>query len=281
MARIAIITGGASGIGAGLARALAEKGVTLVLADIDELGVQMLAEELTAQGRARVSGVALDVRDAAAVQKVVDDTVAEHGRLDMIFNNAGIGVGGNTLELTVEHWDRCIDVNLRGVIHGVQAALPHMVEQGGGYIVNTASLAGLVPSPFLAPYAATKHAVVGLTLSLRTEFEDRGVHFIALCPGFTDTPILDKTMPDDLPEVTVAEPIRGMAAAMPGGIYDLDKLIGDIMGGVEKNDPMVVAPATARTAWRSFRTSPALVIRMITKAAARQAETYVGVSGQD
>ena len=271
MARIAIITGAASGIGAGLARALADKGVLLVLADIDGLGVQMLAEELTAQARTHARGVELDVRDAAAVQSLVDQTVAEHGRLDMIFNNAGIGVGGDTLDLTVEHWDRCIDVNLRGVIHGVQAALPHMVEQGDGYIVNTASLAGLMPAPFLAPYAATKHAVVGLTLSLRAEFEDRGVHFIALCPGFTDTPILDKTMPADFRRCQCPKPIRGMAAAMPGGIYELDKLVEDIVRAVEKNEPLMVTPATARTAWRSFRTSPGLVLKMIAKGAAGQA----------
>ncbi|MFN8126543.1 MAG: SDR family oxidoreductase [Candidatus Nanopelagicales bacterium] len=272
MARIALITGAASGIGKGLATALAEKGVTLVLADIDATGVDLLAEHLG--GMTQVRAATLDVRDADAVQALVDDTVSEHGRLDLIFNNAGIGVGGNALELTPEHWDRAIDVNLRGVIHGVQAALPYMVDQGEGYIVNTASLAGLIPSPFLAPYAATKHAVVGLTLSLRAEFEDRGVHFIALCPGFTDTPILDKTMPEDLPAITTAQPIRGMAAAMPGGIYDLDRLVEDILSGVENNDPLVVAPAAARTAWRSFRTSPGLVLRMIAKGAAKQADRF-------
>lgn len=272
MARIALITGAASGIGRALATTLAEKGVTLVLADIDATGVELLADHLS--GLTDVRAAELDVRDADAVQTLVDDTVSEHGRLDMIFNNAGIGVGGSTLELTPEHWDRAIDVNLRGVIHGVHAALPHMVAQGEGYIVNTASLAGLLPSPFLAPYAATKHAVVGMTLSLRAEFEDQGVHFIALCPGFTDTPILDKAMPEDLPDVNTSQPIRGMAAAMPGGIYDLDSLVEDIIAGVEKNDPLVVAPASARTAWRSFRTSPGLVLRMITKGATKQADRF-------
>lgn len=274
MARTAIITGAASGIGAELARALGDKGMTLVLADVDTVGVELVADEVNRSGRGSARGFHLDVRNAAAVQRLVDDTVEEHGRLDMIFNNAGVGVGGDTLELTVEHWDRCIDVNLRGVIHGVQAALPHMVAQGNGYIVNTASLAGLLPSPFLAPYAATKHAVVGLTLSLRTEFEDRGVHFIALCPGFTDTPILDKTMPADLPPVSVNDPVRGMAEAMPGGIYELDRLVADIVRAVERNDPVMVAPASARTAWRAFRLSPGRVLRLIAKGAARQAAAY-------
>ena len=279
MTRIAIITGAASGIGAGLARALADKGVTLVLGDIDGLGVELLAEELNAQGRASVRGVHLDVRDAAAVQRVVADTVAEHGRLDMMFNNAGIGVGGDALELTVTHWDRCIDVNLRGVIHGVHAALPYMVDQGEGYIINTASLAGLIPSPFLAPYAATKHAVVGMTLALRTEFEGRGVHFIALCPGFTDTPILDKPNPSDLPEVKSDQPIRGMAAQMPGGIHDLDTLVEEIVRTVEKNEPILVTPASARASWRSFRTSPGLVVKLIGKMADRQRQALTGTAG--
>ena len=250
--------------------------MALVLADVDTLGVELIADEVNRSGRGSARGVHLDVRDAAAVQRLVDDTVEQHGRLDMIFNNAGIGVGGDTLDLTVEHWDRCIDVNLRGVIHGVQAALPHMVAQGEGYIVNTASLAGLLPSPFLAPYAATKHAVVGLTLSLRAEFEERGVHFIALCPGFTDTPILDKTMPSDLPAVRVSEPVRGMAEAMPGGVYELDRLIADIVRAVERNEPVMVAPASARTAWRAFRLSPARMIGLITRGASRKASRFVG-----
>lgn len=265
MSRTVIITGGASGIGAGLAAALAGRGDTLVLADIDAAGAEGLAEELTRATGATVTGAGLDVRDAPAFRRLVDDTVARTGRLDLLFNNAGIGVGGDSLELDVAHWDRVIDVNLRGVVHGVTAALPHMVRQGDGHIVNTASLAGLVPSPFLAPYAATKHAVVGMTLSLRVEFADRGVRFTALCPGFTDTPILDKEMPEDLPPVTIRQPVREMAEALPGGVYDLDKLVADTLRGVEHNDPLIVAPATARAAWRSFRTSPAVVLRVITK----------------
>ncbi len=271
MARTALITGAASGIGASLALALAERGVVLVLADIDAVGVEMVADEINRGGRSSATAVALDVRDAAAVQAVVDEAVAAHGRLDMIFNNAGIGVGGDTLELSVAHWDRCIDVNLRGVIHGVQAALPHMVRQGGGYIVNTASLAGLIPSPYLAPYVATKHAVVGLTLSLRAEFEGQGVHFIALCPGFTDTPILDKTMPGDLPPVAQPVSVRRLAAGTPGGIYELDGLIADIIRAVERNDPLLVTPATARAAWRTYRLSPSRMLRLIGRAATRKA----------
>src|SRR3954453_21480548 len=163
MSTVAIVTGGGSGIGAALCRALGARGDTVVVADIDGASAQRTADEV------RGTAAKVDVRDAAAVQALVDDTVAEHGRLDLIFNNAGIGVGGDALELTVAHWDRIIDINLRGVVHGVQAAYPVMAREGSGSIVNPASMAGLTQTPFLAPYVATKHAVVGLSLSLREE----------------------------------------------------------------------------------------------------------------
>src|SRR5207248_6593438 len=127
-----------------------------------------------------------------------------HGRLDLMVNNAGIGIGGETRELLLAHWDRIIDVNLRGVVHGVHAAYPVMIEQGSGHIVNTASLAGLLPSPGATPYAMTKHAVVGLSLSLRGEAAAYGVRVTAVCPGVVETPILDKGGPDDLPKSPAA-----------------------------------------------------------------------------
>jgi len=105
----------------------------------------------------------------------------------VMVNNAGIGVGGEASELTLAHWERVIDVNLRGVIHGVHAAYPVMIAQRSGHIVNTASLAGLMPSPWLTPYAMTKHAVVGLTLSLRAKAAAHGVRVTAVCPGVVDT----------------------------------------------------------------------------------------------
>src|ERR1043166_5903592 len=132
MGRIAIITGAASGIGRALAR----------------------------QGAGAAPPAALDVRDAAAVAALVRSTYDSHGRLDVMVNNAGIAIGGEAYELLLAHWDRAIDVNLRGVVHGVQAVYPLMVRQRSGHIVNTASLAGLLPAPGATAYAMTKHAVV-------------------------------------------------------------------------------------------------------------------------
>ena len=199
MGRIAIITGAASGIGRALARALVLRGDTVVVADIDGDGAERVAGGLARQGPGAVTSAALDVRDAAAVAALVRSTYDSHGRLDLMVNNAGIAIGGEACELLLAHWDRAIDVNLRGVVHGVQAVYPLMVRQRSGHIVNTASLAGLLPAPGATAYAMTKHAVVGLSLSLRGEAAAYGVRVTAVCPGVVETPILDKGGPDDLP----------------------------------------------------------------------------------
>jgi len=269
MNRIVIVTGGASGIGAALSRSHAADGDTVLAVDVDTVGLDLLVDESARTQSTRVSSAVVDVRDADAVRACVDGVVADHGRLDIIYNNAGIGVGGRAHELDTAHWDRVIDVNLRGVVHGVQAALPHMLRHGSGHIVNTASLAGLIPSPGLAPYAATKHAVVGMTLSLRAEYAGR-VGFTVLCPGFTDTPILDKGLPDDLPSVDLPQNIREMADSLPGGIYDLDALVADIRRGVERDEALVVAPRQARVAWRSFRLAPGKFVALVAKQAVAQ-----------
>ena len=146
MRRIAIVTGGASGIGAAIGRALVVRGHDVVLADVEHVAAERLAEQLTAAGPGAALGVRLDVRDGDQVADLVGGVHAAHGRLDLMFNNAGVGAAGEPEELSLAHWDRLIDVNLRGVLHGCRAAYPLMkVQPRGGYIVNTASLAGLVP----------------------------------------------------------------------------------------------------------------------------------------
>jgi hypothetical protein len=147
---------------------LARRGATLIIGDINLSGAQDVARTITASG-GRAFAARVDVRQAGDVQALVDQVVEHHGRLDLIFNNAGIGVGGEFQDFSLEHWRTAVEVNLMGVIHGVAAAYPVMVRHGGGQIVNIASLAGLIPSPGLGPYAATKGAVVSLTHALRLE----------------------------------------------------------------------------------------------------------------
>ena len=258
MTSTAIITGGASGIGAALSRAMVARADTVVVADIDAEGAELHAKQLNETGPGRAWAAPLDVRDATAVQDLVDRVVQAEGRLDVMVNNAGIGVGGEMAELSLAHWDRAIDVNLRGVVHGVHAAFPVMVRQRSGHIVNTASLAGLVPAALLTPYVMTKHAVVGLSLALRPEAASHGIRVTAVCPGFTDTPILDKAGPEDLPKPALAERGRDLATKAQRHLYDAELLAVDILRGMDRNKALVVAPRSARVAWRAIRLAPGL-----------------------
>jgi NAD(P)-dependent dehydrogenase (short-subunit alcohol dehydrogenase family) len=275
MSRVAIVTGGASGIGRALGAALVARGDRVVLADVDGAAVEEAAERLRAGGPGTATAAAVDVRDADAVASLVTGTAARLGRLDLLFNNAGIGIGGPAEELSPAHWDRTVDVNLRGVLHGVQAAYPLMLRQGYGHIVNTASLAGLLPMPGSAPYATTKWAVVGLSLSLRAEGAARGVRGSVVCPGGIDTPILDRGMPADLPRVPTAEAVdaRAVITRFSGGrLYGADALAADVLRGVDRNRPLIVAPRHARVMWRLMRLSPSLVLRVLAAMAARGPE---------
>ena len=162
--KVAIVTGAASGIGKALAGALARRGATVVLADIDEAGAKGGADALAAGPPGRVSGVGprRDRRRGGRLAR------RAHRRRTTATSTScsttpGSGSCGPVHELTLAHWNRAIDVNLRGVVHGVVAAYPVMIRQGHGHIVNTASLAGLLPSPMLTPYGMTKHGVVGLS----------------------------------------------------------------------------------------------------------------------
>ena len=131
------------------------------------------------------------MRDAAAVDAAVADVLTRHGRLDYLFNNAGIAVGGEVADLRLEDWRDAVEVNLMGVVHGVQAAWPRLGAQGFGHVVNTASMAAFLPTALAAPYGTTKSAVLGLSLALRLEGEPRGLRVSVLCPGVVRTPILD------------------------------------------------------------------------------------------
>jgi len=262
--RVAIVTGGASGIGAALVRALAARGATVVIADVDEDAAAAVAQRAGAPDAApgtqepgQVSTAVLDVRDAAAVAGLVNRVAAEHGSLDLMVNNAGIAIGGLVEELILDHWDRVIDVNVRGI----HAAYPVMVRQGHGHIVNTASLAGLVPGPGLAPYAAAKHAVVGMSLSLRAEAATKGVRVSAICPGFVDTPLLGRVNPG-LPQTETGANAVVLARRL-GKLYEADALAQDVLRGVAANKALIVAPGSARFAWRMARYAPGLTMRTI------------------
>lgn len=251
--KIVFITGGGSGIGRSLAIALAKHGAKVTVTDINGDAASQTAAACGPQARAS----ALDVRNAAAVAAAVDETAVAGGRLDMIFNNAGIGMGGETHELSVAHFDRILDVNVRGVVHGVMAAYPRMVEQGFGQIVNTASLAGLGPAPFFTSYAMTKHAVVGLSVSLRAEASALGVRVNVLCPAAIETPMLDSSNPADLPQPKFTFDARAFLTKLAGPPYPLDRFTDEALRGLQRNQAVIVIPSRARLVWRIGRWMPA------------------------
>ena len=239
--KVAIVTGGGSGIGAALAAELRRQGATVVTADLEGGDVE------------------LDVRDRAAVTELVEEV----GPLDYLFNNAGISVGGETHRMDPSYFDRIIDVNLRGVVNGVMAAYPRMVERGRGHIVNTASMAGLSGTPMVAAYSMTKHGVVGLSTSLRPEAALHGVRVSVLCPGSIDTPILDSTPPADLPpqppETVTGRQFMAIIKQKP---VPAASIAGPALRGVARNKAVIIVPASGRVLWSLQRISPGAVERV-------------------
>jgi NAD(P)-dependent dehydrogenase (short-subunit alcohol dehydrogenase family) len=266
--RTAIVTGAGSGIGAALSRALTDAGAQVVCADLDLAAATSVAASCAGPGSARA--VALDVTDAAAVAALVG-SVADAGPLDLMFNNAGISIGGETEDLTLDHWNAIIDVNIRGVVHGVHAAYPVMVRQGSGHIVNTASMGGLMAAGLLTSYVMTKHAVVGLSLALRSEAAAHGVGVTAVCPSAVDTPILDKGAVGRFHGRDYF--LKGQGVRRP---LDPDLLARQVLDAVAADRPLLVTPRTARIAWRIGRVSPTFVasssIRFVAKQRKLQAK---------
>jgi NAD(P)-dependent dehydrogenase (short-subunit alcohol dehydrogenase family) len=253
----AIVTGGASGIGRALCKALAEYGAKVVVTDINRKGAEKTAAAIAeAHGQAHARKV--DVTKMKDVQKVVDETAAKHGRLDFLFNNAGVTLCGEVRDLTLDHWQRMIDVNLWGVIHGVQAAYPLMVKQGSGHIVNVASLDGLMPMPMSAPYTAAKHAIVGLSTALRLEAEELGVRVGVACPGTVKTGVLDSA------EFIGVQREGAIGEIAAFNMMDADDCARAILRGVARNEQIILDGAVHnRIFWWLYRISPPLYSKLV------------------
>ncbi len=251
--KTAIVTGAASGIGLAISKELLARGVHVWLTDVNETAARQAASSLGANARAAF----LDVRDADSVAQLVAQVAETQGSLDFMFNNAGIGIGGEMHELKVEHFDRIIDINIRGVTNGIAAAYPLMVTQGRGCIVNTASAAGLAPVPLLTPYAMTKHAVVGLSRSLRVEAEHYGVQVNTLCPTAIETPLLDSGVPEDLSQPWRPD-IRGYLSKLAPP-FPVEEFAKYALDGVASNRELIVAPFQARLAVILNRVAPGLI----------------------
>jgi NAD(P)-dependent dehydrogenase (short-subunit alcohol dehydrogenase family) len=222
--KVAVITGGASGIGRAVAQRAAAEGMKVVLADIEEGPLEEAENELTAHG-AEALGVVTDVSDAASVHALRDRALDRFGAVHLVHNNAGIGLGGPIWEISEEDWRWILGVNVWGVIHGIATFVPLFVEQGEGHVVNTASVAGLTTAPFLGPYNATKQAVVAISETLFKDLQAVGapIGVSVLCPGFVQTRIAesDRNRPAWAPDHEVggaAELRSAVQSLVDGGI---------------------------------------------------------------
>lgn len=203
-AKVAVITGAASGIGRGLARQCAAEGMRIVLADVDTSGLDEISQELSGGG-AEVLVVSTDVRNCEAVEKLAQASLDAFGAIHLVFNNAGVMLGGYAWERSEDDWRWVMDVNFFGVVNGLRVFMPILLEQGErAHMVNTASIGGLMVGPFLSPYIVSKHAVVALTESVYYELKtlETDVRISALCPGPIATGITrsERIRPEDRSE---------------------------------------------------------------------------------
>jgi NAD(P)-dependent dehydrogenase (short-subunit alcohol dehydrogenase family) len=258
--KVAFITGGASGIGKALGEEIASRGGHVVLADRQIDLAKEAARGIVARG-GRAIGVELDVRDLSAFERAAREVVNRSGRIDFLFNNAGIAIGGEVDSYERDAWDDVFDVNIKGVAYGIHAVYPHMIAQGSGHIVNTASMAGLVSAAGTGSYCAAKHAVVGITKVLRIEAARHGVRASVVCPGAIRTPIFTGGrfgrvgIPGVTRERVLAtwERMRPMEPAVFAR-----RVIDDVLDDV----PIIVHPKWWKALWYLDRLSPSLGMKV-------------------
>jgi NAD(P)-dependent dehydrogenase (short-subunit alcohol dehydrogenase family) len=207
--RVAVVTGAGSGIGRAIALELARAGMHIVIADIDPGRIEQVVREVEALGR-RALGVRTDVRQQSALEQLLHETLAAFGACHVMVNNAGVFHANTLLGAPADQWQRVVDTNLWGVIHGSRVFGRHFASQGSGHVVNTASAAGLFPAVGMSAYSTTKFAIVGFSQQLRWELAADGVGVTLLCPGVVKTGIANAAgvgmAPDDVTAMTARSP---------------------------------------------------------------------------
>ena len=233
--RVAVVTGGAGGIGMAMARAFAARGARLVLADLDEEALATAEKELTTAG-AEVLGVQTDVTRRESLALLSDMALRRFGAVHIVCNNAGVAIGGNLLEATPEDWEYTMSVNFWGVVHGVATFCPILIEQKqGGHVINTASMAGLVGMQWLGDYCASKFAVVGLTESLQRELRPHDIGVSVLCPMIVETQINQNSIRMRPKHLRGAdEPAPSGDVTMVGGVIPPAAVAERVIRGIEQ-----------------------------------------------
>jgi len=250
--KIVAITGGARGLGRGLVLALVRSGARVVVGDIDIAAAQAVCAELSREGRT-ADAVHVDVTDAASVDRLVAATVARHGRIDLMINNAGIAAGGEFEHVPAGTMRRVIDVDLLGAAYGTLSAYRQMLGQGGGHIVNVASMLGLFPNPMSAAYVAAKHGLAGLTRSVMAEGAAHGIHLTTICPGYIATHLFEAgSFSGSVKKEQVVERI-------PFRLIDVDTAVARTLAAIEARKAVAVFPFYARLLWWLERLSPRLM----------------------
>lgn len=245
---VAFLTGAASGIGRAVAEELARRDAVVVVTDRDGARAEAVAARIRETG-GRARAAELDVTDRDAFAHRVAEAVAKEGPIDLLVNNAGIGMTGEVRDLPADAWDRIIDVNLKGVVHGVNAVYPEMIRRGSGHIANIACIAGLVPFPMTAAYCATKHAVVALSTALRAEAAGLGVKVSVVCPGTVDTELFERI---EYFKVEKDAIVSGIAPAL----LPPERCARAILKGLAKNRAIIPITLHARLVWWLYRLAP-------------------------
>ncbi|HZP43355.1 MAG TPA: SDR family NAD(P)-dependent oxidoreductase [Candidatus Binatia bacterium] len=272
--KTALVTGAASGIGRATALALAAAGADLVLCDVDAAGLEETAARVRTAGR-RAEASVVDVANRDAMRAFAASVHRARPAVDVLVNNAGVALGGDFLDTTLEDWDWIVSINLMGVVHGCHFFLPPMVARGaGGHVVNVSSAAGYVATAPLAAYATTKFGVFGLSEALRDELRPHGIGVTTICPGFVNTPITRRAR------------LRGRAAAPEAQQamirfyerrnYGPERVGAAIVRSIRRNRTVVPVAPEAWVLWALKRLAPNLTARLNHAVSARMERRALG-----
>jgi NAD(P)-dependent dehydrogenase (short-subunit alcohol dehydrogenase family) len=249
--KIAFVTGGGSGIGRALCEELAKRECHCIIVDknIDNAGE---VEKVIVKNGGKAEAIQLDISIKNDVKKSLQDIFNRHGRLDIIFSNAGITAIGEAHRIPIEYWERIIHVNLLGTVYCTTEAYAIMIEQGFGQIVNMSSLAGLIGYPTNAPYSITKAGIITLSTCLRVEGEKKGVKVNVICPGYINSEMYNTTPVFDVDKEKLWKktPFKMISALKASKI---------ILAGVEKNKTFIIFPFYSKLLWWAYRINPHIV----------------------